>query len=302
MNSQAADRRPGGLYAVYAAAAVIVCGVAAGLLLMVPEVVGDYVTNGLMFPVFRYGLLLSLIACGVALSGGRHPLALAAHLALLASGTWFGLHQAESIVLEYETLAQIIGGYPVVAATMSVAAGGALLLPPSARKWFLPVLSAICGVGLGLMVILYSPLDYFAEWFFWAGGTGGLAVVLASIVLADGVWRNFAGSWLTVAERILGSWLIAASLMLTALAFLTPLPLEDETLPPVTPEEIDPLQPSSCNRWSPQDCGGSFGMPAHSHFRTAITPATMTSAIPATDTASGISAKKSNPQITAKPT
>ncbi len=302
MNAQAAGRRQGGLYAVYAASAVIVCGIAAGLHLTVPEVVGDYVTNGLTFPVFRYGLLLSLIACGIALSGGRHPLAVAANLAILAAATWFGLHQAEAIVLEYEALAELIGGYPVVAATMSVAAGSALLLPPSARKWFLPVLSVICGVGLGLTVILYSPLDYFAEWFFWAGGTGGLAVVLASIVLADGVWKNFAGSWLTIAERILGSWLIAASLMLTALAFLTPLPLEDESLPPETPEETDSLQPSSCNRWFPQDCGGSFGMPPPSHFRTAMTPAATTSAIPATDTASGISAKNSSPQITAKPT
>ena len=302
MNSLAAGRRQGGLYAVYTAAAIIVCGIAAGLRLMVPEAVGDYVTNGLMFPVFRYGLLLSLIACGIALSCGRHPLALAAHLAILASSTWFGLHQAESIVLECETLAQLIGGYPVLAATMSVAAGSALLLAPSVRKWLLPFLSAICGVGLGLTVILYSPLDYHAEWFFWAGGTGGLAVVLASIVMADGVWRNFAGSWLTVAERILGSWLIAASLMLTALAFLTPRPLENEPMPPATPDEIDPMQPSSCNRWLPQDCGGFFGLPTPSHFRTAMTPATTTSAMPATDTASGTSAKKTRPQITAKPT
>ncbi len=240
MNSVAADHRQGGLYAVYATAALIVCGVAVGLRLTVPENVADYVTNGLMLPVFRYGLLLSLIACGIALSGGGHPIALAAHLAILAAATWFGLHQAESIVLEYEALAELIGGYPVLAAAMCVAAGSALLVPSSARKWLLPLVSAICGVGLGLTVILYSPLDYHAEWFFWAGGTGGLAVVLGSIVLAGGVWRVCAGSWLTVAERILGSWLIAASLMLAALTFQPQRPLETEPVPQTTPDEFGP--------------------------------------------------------------
>ena len=243
MNSLAADYRQCGLYVVYAIAAVIVCGVAAGLRLMVPEEFVDYVTNGLMLPVFRYGLLLSLIACGIALSGGRRPMALTAHLAVLASAIWFGLNWAEPIVLSYQTLAELISGYPILSAAMSMAAGSALLLPISVRKWFLPFVSAICGAGLGFSVILYSPLDYDAHWFSWAGGTGGLAVVLASIFLADSARRFCAGAWLTIAERILGSWLIAASLMLAALAFLHQRSLETAPVPPISPHGIDAPQP-----------------------------------------------------------
>ena len=240
MNPCAADHPQAGLYAVYTAAAISVCGVAAGLHLMVPDEVADYVSNGLMHPVFRYGLLFSLIACGVALSGGRRPLALAAHLAILASATWFGLHWGEPVVLLHQTLTELIVRYPVLAAAMSVTAGSALLLPLSARKWLLPFVSAICGLGLSLSVILDSPVDFYADWFSSAGGTGGLAVVLASIILTDSVRRICAGSWLTIAERILGSWLIAASLMLAALAFLPERPPDTEPFPSLIPDEIDP--------------------------------------------------------------
>lgn len=228
-----------GLYITYIAAILSVFAMAVGLQLMVPVEVVDYVSNGIVLPVFRYGLLLSLIACGIALSGTRSAWALAGHLVILAFATWFGLQRAEAIVLSYKALADIVAGYPVLTATMSMLAGSVLLLPLSARKWLLPILSAVCGLGLGLSVVLESPYDGYAHWFSWAGGVGGLAIVLSSIILTNALRQFCAGTWLIIAERILGSWLIAASLMLAVLSFQQR-PIEIPSLPPLSLDENDP--------------------------------------------------------------
>lgn len=226
-------------YTVYVAAATIVCGITLGLSLSVPEEVAHYVSNGLMLPAFRYGLLFTMIACGMVLSGERSPLALAAHLAILASAVWFGLHGAEAIVVSYEALAELIVLYPVLTTAMGVITGAALLVPVRARRWLVPFVSAGCGLGLGLFVILESPFDYYSDWFSSSGGLGGMAVVIASSALADVVKRAFDGSWFPVAERIVGSWLIAASVMLAALAVVAKRPLDFPPMPTISPDDID---------------------------------------------------------------
>ena len=228
-----------GIYVVQTIAILCLFVGAVSLQLMVPVQVVDYVSNGIALPVFRYGLLLSLIASGIALSGPRRPIVLAIHLSVLALATWFGLAWAEAIVLSYKPFADFVAGYPVVTAAMSMTAGVLLLCPLRTRKWILPFLSGICGTGLGLSVILESPYDGYTHWFSWAGGIGGLAIVLASIILADIVRQFYAGSWLTIAERILGSWLIAASLMLAALPFQQR-PIEIPSLPSISLDEDSP--------------------------------------------------------------
>ncbi len=239
MNPFSAQHAQVGVHVVYIGAILIIFAGAVSLQLLVPIEVVDYVSNGITLPVFRYGLLLSLIACGIALSGRNRPLALVLHLVTLTAATWFGLHWAEPIVLSHKRLSEIIAGYPVLAAAMSMTAGSALLVPFSARKLLLPILSLVGGLGLGLSVILESPYDGDAHWFSWAGGIGGLAIVLSSIILTDAVRQFCAGSWLTIAERILGSWLIAASLMLAALS-LQQRPIEIPRLPPVSLGEDNP--------------------------------------------------------------
>ncbi|MBX2805418.1 MAG: hypothetical protein KTR19_05575 [Hyphomicrobiales bacterium] len=207
-----------GLYAVYIIAAIIVCSLAAGLWLSVPEDIADYVNNGLMLPVFRYGLLFALIAYGVILSGERNPVLLVANFAVFASTLWFGLQRAEYIVVTYESFVDLIIRFPVVTTAMGMIAGIALLFPVRARRWLLPIVSACYGLGLGLFVLLESPLDYYYDWFAFSGGLSGMAVIIASIALANGVQQICTRSSFAIAERIFGSWLIAASLLLAALA------------------------------------------------------------------------------------
>jgi len=229
-----------GLYAVYLAAAICVCGIAVGLRLSVPEEVADYVSKGFLLPFFRYGLLFALIACGVVLSGESRPIALIANLAVLVSALWFGLHRAETIVLSYEALVELILRYPVLVTAMGMITGGALLFPLRLRRWLAPFVSAGCGLGLGLFIILESPLDYYYGWFSSAGGLGGLAVIIASIALANGARRICASASLAVAERIFASWLIAASLLLAALAIVPQRSFESEPMSTPIPDRIEP--------------------------------------------------------------
>lgn len=233
-----------GLRAVYVAAAILLCCIAVGLRLSIPEGIEDYVSSGFTIPAFRYGLLFALIACGVVLSGEHRPIALAAHLAVFASALWFGLQRVEPIILAYDPLAELIVGYPILATAMGLTTGGTLLLPLKARRWLMPFVSASCGLGLGVSMILESPIDYYSGWFSWAGGLSGMAVVIASIALTDGTQLICPGPWLIIAGRILGSWLIAASLMLVALAIVQERSPESAPTRIEIPNDIDlPRQP-----------------------------------------------------------
>ncbi len=231
-----------GLGIVYIAAATVICGISIGLRLSVPIEVAHYVDNGLTLPIFRYGLLFALIACGVVLSGERRPIALISHLAVLVTAVCFGLQKVEAIVVTYQPLLQLIIGYPVVTMAMGMTTGCALLVPPRIRIWLFPIVAAYCGLGLGVFVVLESPLDTYYGWFSLAGGIGGVAVVIASIAVTDGARRVFTKSSFAVTERILGSWLVAASLLLAALTIALQRPLDSEQLPAAGPNNVDVSQ------------------------------------------------------------
>ncbi len=229
---------PHHLNAICLGAIIIVGGVAIGMRLMAPEVAADYVSNGFWLPGARYGLLLPLIACGFILASER-PVALVAGLAVLATTLSFGLNWAETIFLADKELSLLILRYPVLATALGVTTGIALLLPLWARGWLAPVVYASCGLGLGLSVVLESPGDFYAGWFTWAGGIGGLAIVIVSLALVNCMRWLGAGSGLTVAGRILGSWLLAASLMLFALTVARERPPDSATAPATVSRGID---------------------------------------------------------------
>lgn len=209
-----------GYYAVCFAAAFIVCGVAISLRMSVPIELADYVDNGLMLSLFRYGLLFALIAYGVVLSGEDRPVTLVIHLSVFTLGVWVGLEWVEPIVLSYPSLTDVIIRYPVLATAMSMITGICLLLPLRARTWLIPLVSAVSGTGLGMFILLESPFDYFYAWFSFSAGLGAIAVVITSTVLFSIARRFFSSTTFTIAERIVGSWLIAASLLLAALAIV----------------------------------------------------------------------------------
>lgn len=242
MNLAPANCAKRGLFAVYIAAVIIVSGIAIGLRLSVPEEVANYVGDGLLLPVFTFGLLFPLIACGVILSGERRPIALVAHLAALSSAIWLGLEWAGPNVLWHEPWGGLIVKYPVLTTAMGLITGGTLLLPLWARRWLFAVVSVSCGLGLGLSIDLESPGDYYSGWFSSAGAIGGMAVVIASTALAGGAQRIGSGYWLVIAGRILGSWLLAASLMLAALSFVPKRPIAPLPVPMGIPEEIDMMR------------------------------------------------------------
>lgn len=228
-----------GLYAVYIVAAIIVASIAVGLQLSVPLEVEEYVTNGLMLPAFRYGLLFPLAAYGVILSGEYRPIVLVSHFAIFLLALWFGLQMAADIILLYEPLVELMINYPVTTTALAMAVGGALILPCRARRWILPLISAICGLGLGLSVILESPFDEYYGWFTSAGGLGGVAVIVGSIPLGHVARRICSVDAITIVERISGSWLIAASALLAALAMVPQPPLEHEPVPTEIPDDVD---------------------------------------------------------------
>ncbi|MEM7775847.1 MAG: hypothetical protein AAF732_09580 [Pseudomonadota bacterium] len=216
--------------AIILAAAIIVTGSVIIMRLWVPEDVASYVRHGLLLPVLKYSLLLPLIACGCILSSER-PAVLFPSLVVLAATLWLGLRWAEPTVLSDQQLAVLLVRYPVLATTTGVAAGCALLLPPRARRWLVPLVCAICGFGLSLSIALESPGDDYSGWFSSAGGLGGIIVVIASIALAGTVQQFGSSAWLSVGGRILGSWLIAASLMLAGSAVVPQRPLGSLTIP-----------------------------------------------------------------------
>ena len=226
------------IHAVCFAAAIILGSIAVGMRLTVPEEIADYVSNGLLLPAYTYSLLFPLIACGFVLAGER-PSVLVSSLAVLVSTLWFALQQMETMIFSDKQLALLILGYPVLATTMGLTAGSALLLPLRTRRWLVPVVCASCGLGLGHSIVLESPGDYHSSWFSSAGALGGMIVVFTSIALAGAVERIGAGSWLVVASRILGSWLIAASLMLAAIAFLSKPSSETLPMPTTSPDGIE---------------------------------------------------------------
>lgn len=226
--------------AICLAAAVVVGCLALELRISVPEEITDYVSNGFMLPAYRYGLLFPLAASGIALSGER-PAVLAVGFAVFSLALWFGLQSAEFVIYQYsEELTALLARRPLIATTMGMTAGVALVIPQYARQWFVPIVTACCGYGLGLSIIVESPVDYLSGWFSSASALGGMSMLIASIVLARALQQLCSRSVSAIAVRILGSWLIAASIMLAALAFVPMRQLDPTQEATPTNEDIDP--------------------------------------------------------------
>ncbi|MEL6361260.1 MAG: hypothetical protein AAFR21_09240 [Pseudomonadota bacterium] len=224
--------------AVCLAAAILIGCIAIGMRLMAPAVGAGYVSNGFMLPASRYSLILPLIACGFVFSGDR-PVALGASLTAFVSTLWLALCYTETLFISLDGLIAYTLGSPFVTTSMALAAGSALLLPPAARQWLAPLVGAICGSGLGLSIGPESPGDDYSGWFLAAGGLGGMGIVIASIAMARTIRQIGNDPLLTIIGRILGSWLIAASLMLAALALVPKRPINLSPLPAAFPDSIN---------------------------------------------------------------
>jgi hypothetical protein len=188
---------------------------------LAPDPVAGQVAFGLILPVQMYGLVLPLVALGVAvalLDTG----ALIASLIVFALVLGAALANADRFLFSYLDVLALVVRYPVCAATMCAAGGLALVLPGWLRRWCVPFMAAVMGAGLGISIVLSGPGDEATDWFETAAGLTGLVIVSASGALGAALQ----GPGLTVASRILGSWLIAAAIMLGGLA-LAPKPVHE---------------------------------------------------------------------------
>ena len=178
-----------------------------------------YLKDGFFLSIRNYGLFLPLIAFGAVLTEVGAPASIFSLIAfgLAASMT---VDWAESFFRSHDDTLTLLAAHPIGTIAMCLAIGIAMLLPPRLTKWYLPLAAATAGVALGIAIQLESPGDDYSGWFSWSGALGGTVVVFTSTAVWIAVKYVFRGTWFGIASRILGSWLITASLMLTGLIFV----------------------------------------------------------------------------------
>ena len=121
-----------------------------------------------------------------------------------------------------------------------VVAGFALFLPQQAKTGLVPVLTALAGLGIGIVIEVNRPA---------ADPVLGLAA--ASMCTSLGIWMvavltmAMASTriapekmWMIVGTRIAGSWLIATGLLLGGLGLLPPKVPDAATIPMAPPPEF----------------------------------------------------------------
>jgi len=202
-----------------------------------------YLKDGLSLSMRNYGLFLPLIAFGAVLTE-VDPLAFTCSLLAFALAASVTVDRAESFFLSHDDTLGLLAAHPVGTIAMCSAIGIAMLLPLRLTKWFLPIAAATTGVALGIAVQLESPGDDYSVWFSWSGALGGTVIIFASSAAWAALKYVFRGKWFSVATRILGSWLVTASLMLTGLAFVPKRGVDNVPAARFTIPDVDmPRQP-----------------------------------------------------------
>jgi hypothetical protein len=217
------------------AAAASLCCVALLIRAAAPSEATTYVENGLFFSARTYSLLLPLIAFGAALTEAS-PSSFAFDLVAFSLTLCVTVNGADSFLRSRDDILTLLVRHPVGTIAMCVAIGIALLLPARISRWYLPLAAMIVGIAFGVALQLESPGDDYTGWFSWSGALGGTVIVLASAAVWAALKHEFRGMWFGIASRVLGSWLIATSLMLAGLAFVSPKPRLDRS--PVMPKAI----------------------------------------------------------------
>lgn len=183
--------------------------------LSVPTEIENYVSTGFLLPASDYSLLLPLLACGFVFAS-QGTMLLIVSIVFLILSLMVGLQLSEVLIAPTTPLVVIALFYPLITIVVGIALGGVLLLPRPANGWFGIIAAIFCGLGLGLTIGLKSPGDNGTSWFLASGALGGLAVVLGALALGHAAQHFATDNVLEIVGRILGSWLIAANLMLAA--------------------------------------------------------------------------------------
>ena len=166
--------------------------------------------RGVLAVLLSYERVLPLLgfACALAPLPGR-KMVLATALAVL--GLWLGFVGREWLI------ALAVSG-PTTWVRLSLpgpiaclAAGLVLAAPERAQFWLLPAAAVVIGAMLAVALKLVDPS--FHDPNFLRGALAAAVWLVAAIAL---IGRRQAPSWLAIAVRIFGSWLIAIGLMLGA--------------------------------------------------------------------------------------
>ncbi len=180
--------------------------------------------------------LLPLVGLGVglALAGPRLWIA---GLAVFAAGIAAGFAAKDQLL----SLLAMIPDAPIhsyrIGPIGSIAAGLALVPGAKLRPWLLPVAALVVGAALALAIDRTDPTVHDPT-IRWTGALLGLWVT-AGIGLTG---RAFRRPWVTVAGRILGSWLIAIGALYGG-ASLAQRP-EPQPEPAEAPQRTGPAPPS----------------------------------------------------------
>lgn len=180
-----------------------------------PEALSFHVRSGLSLFVWSYGLGIPVVALGLAMAeaeGAALAFALAAFIVPLV----MAVEYSEGFLLAHQNLLALTLKGPVAEAILSAAAGLALLSPGWLRPRALILAAALQGLMLGVAIGLYSPGDEIAHWFTRSAAFAAITAVVCCLA----VLRVARGPWWTIARPILGSWLVAASVLLAALPFV----------------------------------------------------------------------------------
>ncbi len=212
---------------------VAVLAVAALVLVVtVPPELASSIPQGLVYPALRYGTLLPLVAFGLALaqmSAGQRALSLIALAIALGAAS----HETDAFLYAHSDLLSFVVRFPVVEALLGALAGISLLMPARVTRWYVPLAAIPAGVALGAIITLSGVGDISTAWFAASADIGALAIVLIAATLGATAGEQR----LVIPGKILGSWLLAASCMLGALAAASrPPPLPTPSLYRLSPD------------------------------------------------------------------
>jgi hypothetical protein len=166
---------------------------------------------GLLYAVSRYEQTLPLLGLGLALAQTTFGLCifnLLIFAAAVPAGSVFAASLSAATSNPLLPLSYVLALGPAG----SIVTGLGLIAPASVRRGLLPFAALLCGAGVGLVVDITGSTP--EEWRFAAGAIlAGFWILIAPILVS----RHRAQSWLSIAARIFGSWLIAIGALLGAL-------------------------------------------------------------------------------------
>ena len=201
----------------------------------------DYVGTGLLLAPTNYGLILPLLGFGAA-TAELDALLLIETLALFVAGLAVSASVSEGLLLAHQDVLSFIVRYPITNCVLALLSGLALLTGPRLKGIPIATAALLLGIAFGITIGLYSPGDDEARWFVAPAAIAGVALVLLGAYIAC---RIQSGAWWRIARSILGSWLVAAGVLLAGFPLVPKKPEPPQSTSSENPEMNNVNGPSA---------------------------------------------------------